>query len=100
MSTAYVFAKYPNPGALLRQLEGRNRNAQPQQQPADPAEMSDAERRERQQKLQEYYREYDLRPAGQLLPQIVANRVLRAVYSERQLQEAMVDFWQNHFNVF
>jgi len=34
------------------------------------------------------------------LPQIVSNRVLRAVYSERQLQEVMVDFWQNHFNVF
>lgn len=27
-------------------------------------------------------------------------RVLRAVYSERQLQEVMVDFWFNHFNVF
>src|SRR5205085_1706511 len=39
-------------------------------------------------------------PAGQLVPQITANRVLRAVYSERQLQEVMVDFWQNHFNVF
>ena len=37
---------------------------------------------------------------GQILPQITANRVLRAVYSERQLQEVMVDFWQNHFNVF
>jgi uncharacterized protein (DUF1800 family) len=29
-----------------------------------------------------------------------ASRVLRAVYSERQLQEVMVDFWTNHFNVF
>jgi uncharacterized protein (DUF1800 family) len=35
-----------------------------------------------------------------LVPQIVSNRLLRAVYSERQLQEVMVDFWQNHFNVF
>ena len=26
--------------------------------------------------------------------------MLRAVYSERQLQEVMVDFWTNHFNVF
>src|SRR4029079_11887024 len=25
---------------------------------------------------------------------------LRAVYSERQLQEVMVDFWTNHFNIF
>ncbi|MDR9402380.1 MAG: DUF1800 domain-containing protein [Halothece sp. Uz-M2-17] len=27
-------------------------------------------------------------------------RVLRAIYSPRQLQEVMVDFWFNHFNVF
>src|SRR5207237_10309111 len=26
--------------------------------------------------------------------------ILRAIYSERQLQESMVDFWTNHFNVF
>ena len=103
MSTAEVFAKYPNPGALLRQLEGRRRNVQNQtadnNQPADQ-QMTDQARQERQAKLREYYREYDLRPANQLLPQITANRVLRAVYSEKQLQEVMVDFWQNHFNVY
>jgi len=27
-------------------------------------------------------------------------RLLRAVYSQRQLYELMVDFWTNHFNVF
>ncbi len=27
-------------------------------------------------------------------------KVMRAVYSERQLNEVMVDFWYNHFNVF
>ncbi|MCI0433941.1 MAG: DUF1800 domain-containing protein [Gemmatimonadetes bacterium] len=27
-------------------------------------------------------------------------RILRAVYSERQLHELLVDFWMNHFNVF
>ena len=27
-------------------------------------------------------------------------RILRAVMSRRQLQEVMVDFWFNHFNVF
>lgn len=105
MSTAEIFAKYPNPAALLRQLEG-GRAAQAArgdaaaekagQQPASDAEQQ----RERRQKLAELYREYDLRPANQLMPQVVANRVLRAVYSERQLQEVMVDFWANHFNVF
>ena len=32
--------------------------------------------------------------------ELQASRILRAVYSERQLQEVMVDFWTNHFNVF
>ncbi len=27
-------------------------------------------------------------------------KLLRAVYSERQLYEMMIDFWENHFNVF
>src|SRR6266403_3814751 len=27
-------------------------------------------------------------------------KVMRAVYSDRQLEEEMVDFWYNHFNVF
>jgi len=97
MTTAEVFAKYPNPGALLQMLEG-GRNGQQQTQAAE--EMTEKDRQERQQKLREYYAKYDLRPANQMLPQIVSNRVLRAVYSERQLQEVMVDFWQNHFNVY
>lgn len=29
-----------------------------------------------------------------------AQRILRAAHSERQLNEVMVDFWMNHFNVF
>ncbi len=101
MSTADVFAKYPNPGALLRMLEGNGANRQNANAAAqNQEEMTDKERQERQQKLREYYQKYDLRPANQLQPQIASNRVLRAVYSERQLQEVMVDFWQNHFNVF
>lgn len=114
MSTAEVFAKYPNPGALLKQLgEGKKAQAAKNQtadaKPADgtqaaaqqdPNALTADQQRERREKLQALYKEYDLRPAQQLMPQIAANRILRDVYSERQLQEVMVDFWQNHFNVF
>jgi len=31
---------------------------------------------------------------------LAAQKVMRAVYSERQLEEVLVDFWFNHFNVF
>jgi uncharacterized protein (DUF1800 family) len=41
----------------------------------------------------------DKRPA-RIVAELQAARMLRAVASERQLQEIMVDFWFNHFNVF
>jgi uncharacterized protein (DUF1800 family) len=31
---------------------------------------------------------------------LAAGKLLRAMYSERQLQEVLVDFWFNHFNVY
>jgi len=95
MSTSQLFAKYPNPASLLRMIEGQQPGAA-----VNAEEMTDKQRQERQQKLRELYIKYDMKPAAQILPQIVSNRVLRAVYSEKQLQEVMVDFWQNHFNVF
>jgi uncharacterized protein (DUF1800 family) len=43
-------------------------------------------------------------PAGQrprrVVAELSAQRILRAAESERQLNEVMVDFWMNHFNVF
>jgi uncharacterized protein (DUF1800 family) len=35
-----------------------------------------------------------------VMTELSAQKLLRAVYSERQLQEVLVDFWFNHFNVF
>jgi uncharacterized protein (DUF1800 family) len=32
--------------------------------------------------------------------ELAQEELLRAVYSERQLQEVMVQFWMNHFNIF
>ncbi len=39
------------------------------------------------------------RPA-RLLIELQEGKLIRAISSERQLQEVMVDFWFNHFNVF
>ena len=40
------------------------------------------------------------RAARSVLGELAEQKVIRAVYSERQLEEALVDFWFNHFNVF
>jgi uncharacterized protein (DUF1800 family) len=41
-----------------------------------------------------------VREGAQALGELASSRVARAVVSERQLEEVLVDFWTNHFNVF
>jgi uncharacterized protein (DUF1800 family) len=73
MSTSELFQNYPNPG-MLAQLQGKG----------DMAEM--------EAKV--------MGPPRAVLQQLQAARIIRAVHSRRQLEEVMVDFWTNHFNVF
>ncbi|HEX7331855.1 MAG TPA: DUF1800 domain-containing protein [Pyrinomonadaceae bacterium] len=112
MTTAELYEKYPQPGQLLRQLQARGvlpsdlaearemradapRNNQPQPPAGNPAE--DSKYREA---IEKFYRENGLQRPARIMAELQASRILRAVYSERQLQEVMVDFWTNHFNVF
>jgi uncharacterized protein (DUF1800 family) len=39
-------------------------------------------------------------PPRHVVDELQQAKLLRAVYSERQLEEVLVDFWMNHFNVF
>jgi uncharacterized protein (DUF1800 family) len=42
----------------------------------------------------------EMRKQRQVIVELSDQKITRAVYSERQLQEVLVDFWFNHFNVF
>ena len=130
MTTAELYEKYPQPGQLLRQLQARgmlpadlaeareNRvkggaNAAPGEMPKNDS-MNGPESKNTQtvtpanpledpkyrQMIEKYYRENGLQRPQRIVAELQASRILRAVYSERQLQEVMVDFWTNHFNVF
>jgi uncharacterized protein (DUF1800 family) len=48
----------------------------------------------------EIYYAMNNNPTGVVLSELQQGKILRAVYSERQLEEVMTDFWFNHFNVF
>ncbi len=39
-------------------------------------------------------------PEAVIDSELQAGKLLRAVYSDRQLEEVLTDFWFNHFNVF
>lgn len=101
MSTAELFRKYPNPTAVLRGIE-QNDASVSRRNRRDVTAMAEEgnERGERRQALARAYRELGAERPQEVYLQLAADRLLRATYSERQLQEVMVDFWSNHFNVY
>ena len=128
MTTAELYEKYPQPGQLLRQLERRgelpaeladaqksrtremppdalakNDNAAAKNQTganADPNVAAAQNNPEYRRAVRDYYQKNGLQLPARIVGELQASRILRAVYSDRQLQEVMVDFWTNHFNVF
>jgi uncharacterized protein (DUF1800 family) len=98
MSLAEVQEKYPPPQVLGRQLGLRQGKNTPVLPPGEGADENT--RREYRQQVTAYYQENNLRPPQFLLQELQAQKIVRAAYSERQLQEVMTDFWFNHFNVF
>jgi len=125
MSNEELFAKYPNQMAVrlavaqknnlgkgeMAELKRKNQNNQamkngdttmmPNNKQVDvEPELSEADRKKYQQEIAALYREYKLGRPQQITQQLTASRILRAAYSERQLNEVMVDFWTNHFNVY
>ncbi|MGQ9896150.1 MAG: DUF1800 domain-containing protein [Acidobacteriota bacterium] len=58
---------------------------------------------EERRRILEHYREVfgdEKRNPRRMVSDLQQAKLLRAVYSERQLHEVMTDFWFNHFNVF
>ncbi|MDH3733912.1 MAG: DUF1800 domain-containing protein [Gemmatimonadota bacterium] len=53
-----------------------------------------------QEAIQTLRLELGVQPPGRILFDLAGAKLQRAVYSERQLEEVMTDFWFNHFNVF
>lgn len=62
------------------------------------SEFSDPDQKLSPEMQKEMFPPYK-RPA-RLLLELQEGKLIRAISSERQLQEVMVDFWFNHFNVF
>ena len=92
----------PADGSMMTTPENGTMTAdQAKNQPAaDQTQLTDEQRQQIQQQVVAVYQKYDLGRPQQMTQELVASRIIRAAYSERQLQEQMVDFWTNHFNVY
>ncbi|HEY0770400.1 MAG TPA: DUF1800 domain-containing protein, partial [Sphingobacteriaceae bacterium] len=62
-------------------------------------EASTTDRKQYRDKLEAYMNQKGLKPQQELFRQFISQKILRATYSENQLQELLTDFWFNHFNV-
>jgi uncharacterized protein (DUF1800 family) len=86
MSPASLIAEYPRPDQAAKKLgitvDEYNKRAQQAMHPAQGERAAP-----------------DRRP-GAIVNELMNAKLLRAIYSERQLQEQLTDFWYNHFNIF
>lgn len=117
LSNDELFSKYPAAQAFQQLIAQQNGMTRRELQ-AERSEMREEKKNEQnnsmaankpqpnneqmmyQQQVQEIYQKYNLGRPQQISQELNASRIVRAVYSEKQLQEVMVDFWTNHFNVF
>jgi uncharacterized protein (DUF1800 family) len=88
----------PQAGGDAMEMPAKAGDAKNDAKPTENANPADNPKY--RQALREYYQEHGLQLPARISVELQASRILRAVYSERQLQEVMVDFWTNHFNVF
>ena len=63
-------------------------------------DASEEDQRKARREIMEKYGAKMDGPPRRVVDELQEAKVLRAVYAERQLDEVMVDFWLNHFNVY
>lgn len=61
--------------------------------------VNKSDRKEYREQLQQYMQQKGLKPIQELTREFINQKVLRAAYSQNQLQEVLTSFWFNHFNV-
>ncbi|MCZ2149291.1 MAG: DUF1800 domain-containing protein [Bryobacterales bacterium] len=113
MSDAELIAKYPPPRVLKKDQETTRPRLELPEDPAVRRALRQARRMAGASPLERGQAVLAAAPTA-LRRQILANRrpvaviandlteakIYRAIYSNRQLEEVLADFWFNHFNVF
>jgi len=91
MKTNELMARYPEPQQVAQRAGIQKPKA---------GDKDDKNAQANRKQLQTYMMQNGLERPQQLLQELQSQKIIRGVYSERQLQEVMTDFWFNHFNVY
>lgn len=101
MSSEDLIENYPPPrkaGKARKGVPGPPNNDG--SAPAGQAQAMDAVRSRNRQAMLPEQRLAALEGPRRVLVELAREEIWRAVYSRRQLQEVMVQFWMNHFNIY
>lgn len=90
LSNEQIADTYPKQGQILR-MAARDGVVQ--------LDSVKTDRKEYQDVIKQYMADKGYKPEKELIRQFVCQKILRAAYTQNQLQEVMTDFWFNHFNV-
>ena len=88
-----VVANFPRPGQILKMAIADGIINK------DSVNAIKTDRKEYRDQIAAYMKQKGMRPQQELFRQFINQKILRAAYSNNQLQEVLTDFWFNHFNV-
>ncbi len=104
LSNAELANYYPPPQVIQQAL--KSKGIEPTEfagganTPAGQTEQEQQANQAKRREIQKMLKDMGYKQPQQVAVELQQSKILRAVYSERQLQEVMTDFWFNHFNVF
>ncbi|QEC78093.1 DUF1800 domain-containing protein [Mucilaginibacter ginsenosidivorax] len=90
LSNSQIVDTYPRPGIVARRAVKDGVINKDSIQSNKP---------EYKKMLQDYMVKSGMKPQQELFRQFIHQKILRAAYTNNQLQEVMTSFWFNHFNV-
>jgi uncharacterized protein (DUF1800 family) len=102
MTSEQLASNYLPPPQVLAQLKAQNDKQQADAQANAQVNAEDQRANQAAQfkEARKTLKEMGYKPPAQAIMELQQAKILRAVYSERQLQEVLTDFWFNHFNVY
>lgn len=104
LSNAELVRYYPPPQVIQQVLKSKGMEvpefANGANKPAGQTEEAKQAEIAKRREVQKALKEMGYKQPQQVALELQQAKILRAVYSEKQLQEVMADFWFNHFNVF
>lgn len=104
LNNAELARYYPPPQVLREALKSKGLDmpefAGGANTPPGQTEQAQQGQLAKRREAQKVLKEMGYKQPQQVALELQQAKILRAVYSEKQLQEVMTDFWFNHFNVY